>query len=108
MTKGDVRRNIMRTLAWVLMISSIASAAAPLTETERLQLVQRIQQSDANAMLEAGKSGDSALIPALEAVLQTRSNAVAKVITGREQMFQTEEARHQFLRWRDTLRWPEY
>jgi len=97
-------------LIWVLSASLIGGAAlaAPLTDTERSQLVQRIQQGDSNSMLEGGKSGDLTLIPALEGFLQARSNAVTESITQMTQAVNTEEERRRVIPPREALMYNEY
>ena len=62
---------------WALLISITASVGTPLTEMERIQLIQRIEGGDRDAMLEAGSMEDTSFIPILEKFMQARVNSLS-------------------------------
>jgi len=68
----------MKSWVYSLMLCIVTSAAAELSEAEKAHLAQRIRAADPNAMLEAGISGDPALISPLEELLQSRSDSVTE------------------------------
>jgi hypothetical protein len=99
--------NTLMTASIAFVICSVAFANA-ISEPDRIKLLQRIQEGNPAAMLEAGQGGDVTMIPALEEFLQARSNAVEETMSRLAKAYGNEEERRRFMLPREAIMTSEY